>query len=109
MLDRLPDLILDTPDAPEIIGKFIARADSDSCLPTDFLEKERYQATDALVRRSLDYCYALTKDPRSVQTCWGTAIGGFTDTSTLSEKVGLFLNIQGFTRKIHFFDSMNSN
>lgn len=87
LLDRLPDLILDTPDAPEIIGKFIARADSDSCLPTDFLEKERYQATDALVRRSLDYCYALTKDPRSVQTCWGTAIGGFTDTSTLSEKI----------------------
>ena len=87
MLDRLPDLILDTPDAPEIIGKFIARADSEKCLPVNFIDEERYRAIDSLIKRSLDYCYALTKDQHSVKTCWGTAIGGFTDTSTLSEKV----------------------
>jgi programmed cell death protein 4 len=87
LLDRLADLMLDTPDAPEVIGKFIARADSESCLPKEFIDEERYRAEDSLVKRSLDYCYALTKDQHSVKTCWGTAIGGFTDTSTLSEKI----------------------
>ena len=40
----------------------------------------------------MDYSSALSKDHRSVETCWGTAIGGFTDTSVLTEKVIHLLN-----------------
>jgi len=36
VLDRLPDLSLDVPDAPEVLGKFIARAIFDEVLPPVF-------------------------------------------------------------------------
>lgn len=37
LLDDLDDLCLDTPDAPEMVGKFIARAIADDCLPPAFV------------------------------------------------------------------------
>ncbi|CAG5098605.1 Oidioi.mRNA.OKI2018_I69.XSR.g15816.t1.cds [Oikopleura dioica] len=86
LLDRLADLILDTPEAPEILGKFISRSILDGCLPDNFISEE-LRGAGSLVRRCLDYSSALNKDPRSVETCWGTAIGGFTDTSVLTEKI----------------------
>jgi programmed cell death protein 4 len=33
LLGNLTDLILDAPDAPTILGNFIARAVADDCLP----------------------------------------------------------------------------
>lgn len=33
----LPDLILDYPNAPEIVGNFLARAAADEALPHEFL------------------------------------------------------------------------
>lgn len=86
LLDRLADLILDTPDAPEILGKFVARAHLDGCLPDVFMTEE-CRESNRLGQRCLDYTFALMKDPLSVETCWGTAIGGFTDTSILTEKI----------------------
>ena len=86
-MDRLEELILDTPDAPLVVGKFVARADWDGCLPDNFLEEERYGASDTLTLKCLDQAYAVIKDSHSVATCWGTVIGGFTDTNTLTEKV----------------------
>ena len=86
-MDRLEELILDTPDAPLVVGKFVARAEWDACLPKSFLEEERYGAADPLTLKCLDHAYAVTKDAHSVATCWGTAIGGFTDTNTLTEQV----------------------
>lgn len=37
LLFNLPDLILDIPDAPTIVGNFIARAIADDCIPPKFL------------------------------------------------------------------------
>ncbi|KAB0802895.1 hypothetical protein PPYR_05081 [Photinus pyralis] len=37
LLVNLPDLILDIPDAPTIVGNFIARAIADDCIPPKFL------------------------------------------------------------------------
>jgi len=86
LLDRLPDLILDTPEAPEILGKFISRSMLEGSLPSNFRSEELHGA-GSLARRCLDYSSALSKDHRSVETCWGTAIGGFTDTTVLTEKI----------------------
>ncbi|XP_053690201.1 programmed cell death protein 4 [Sabethes cyaneus] len=36
LLENLPDLILDTPDAPHILGNFIARAVADDCIPPKY-------------------------------------------------------------------------
>ncbi|KAJ8382988.1 hypothetical protein SKAU_G00037660 [Synaphobranchus kaupii] len=38
MLKDLPDLILDTPEAPQMLGQFIARAIADHALPMGFLD-----------------------------------------------------------------------
>nr|CAD7446601.1 unnamed protein product [Timema bartmani] len=38
LLKNLSDLILDTPDAPTVLGNFIARAIADDCLPPKFVQ-----------------------------------------------------------------------
>lgn len=37
LLQNLPDLTLDTPDASVVLGNFIARAVADDCLPPKFV------------------------------------------------------------------------
>lgn len=39
ILGNLPDLILDTPEAPLILGNFLARAVADDCIPPKFVTK----------------------------------------------------------------------
>lgn len=39
LLTNLPDLILDTPDAPHCLGNFIARAVADDCLPPKYVHQ----------------------------------------------------------------------
>jgi len=39
LLKSLPDLVLDTPGAPTILGNFIARAVADDCIPPAFVNK----------------------------------------------------------------------
>lgn len=39
LLSNLPDLILDTPEAPIILGNFMARAVADDCIPPKFVAK----------------------------------------------------------------------
>lgn len=39
LLNNLPDLVLDTPDAPHLLGNFIARAVADDCLMPKFVHQ----------------------------------------------------------------------
>ncbi|ALC48570.1 Pdcd4 [Drosophila busckii] len=39
LLDNLPDLILDTPEAPVMLGNFMARAIADDCMPPKFVSR----------------------------------------------------------------------
>jgi programmed cell death protein 4 len=39
LLNSLPDLVLDTPTAPTILGNFIARAVADDCIPPKFVQQ----------------------------------------------------------------------
>lgn len=39
LLNNLPDLILDTPDAPHFLGNFIARAVADDCMPPKYVHQ----------------------------------------------------------------------
>lgn len=39
LLAQLPDLILDTPDAPHVLGNFLARAVADDCLPPKYVHQ----------------------------------------------------------------------
>lgn len=38
LLKNLPDLILDTPDAPTVLGNFLARAVADDTLPPKIIQ-----------------------------------------------------------------------
>lgn len=39
LIANLPDLILDTPDAPHLLGNFIARAVADDCMPPKYVHQ----------------------------------------------------------------------
>jgi len=54
MLNTLSDLTLDTPEAPQILGKFIARAVADDCLPPKFVSSYRGKVECEHARSALD-------------------------------------------------------
>uniref|UniRef100_A0A0B7A9Z6 Programmed cell death protein 4 n=1 Tax=Arion vulgaris TaxID=1028688 RepID=A0A0B7A9Z6_9EUPU len=41
VLNKLPDLVLDAPHAPEVVGKFLARAVADDCLPPKYIQTHK--------------------------------------------------------------------
>jgi len=85
-LDRAAELILDSPDIVNLLGKFIARAHLDAALPGEFIEMELEQAASNLVHNVMIASYALRKDAASTTKCWGET-GGFMETRLLSEKI----------------------
>lgn len=76
VLQNLPDLILDTPEAPHILGNFIARAVADDCIPPKFvthpvMEEENEYALQALKRA--DTLLNLKKGWAHLDNVWGLA------------------------------------
>jgi programmed cell death protein 4 len=70
MLDRLPDLSLDVPDAPEVLGKFIARAIFDEVLPPVFIQQAKRNNNQA--HSSLSLAHELyDKDRKILAHIWG--------------------------------------
>lgn len=54
MIENLNDLSLDTPDASNLLGMFIARAVADDCLPPKFVQGYRGKVKCTLARQALD-------------------------------------------------------
>jgi len=70
VLNRLPDLTLDVPDAAEVLGKFIARAIYDEALPPAFLNQAR--ADNPKAQGSLSLAQELyDKDRKILYHIWG--------------------------------------
>jgi len=86
IIDRADELILDTPDIVNILGKFIARAYCEKILPQKFIEIEIKNASSELIYQVMITSYGFQKDQIAIRTCWGEA-GGFLDTTKLSEKI----------------------
>ncbi|XP_043919949.1 programmed cell death protein 4 [Protopterus annectens] len=77
ILKDLPDLILDTPEAPQMLGQFIARAVADHALPLDFLDRYKGKvdcdhARAALSRAAL--LLSMKRDINRLDNVWG--VGG---------------------------------
>jgi len=70
VLDRLPDLSLDVPDAAEALGKFIARAIFDEVLPPVFLKQAKVNNQKAAGSLSLAQ-ELYDKDRKLLQHIWG--------------------------------------
>jgi len=70
VLERLPDLSLDNPDAPEALGKFIARAIFDEVLPPVFIQQAK--ASNPKAAGSLALAQELyDKDRKILNHIWG--------------------------------------
>jgi len=70
VLERLPDLSLDNPDAAEALGKFIARAIFDEVLPPVFIQQAK--ANNPKAQGSLSLAQELyDKDRKILNHIWG--------------------------------------
>ncbi|KAM6429722.1 programmed cell death protein 4-like [Rhynochetos jubatus] len=92
-LRDLPDLILDTPEAPQMLGQFIARAVADHALPLDFLERYKGRVDCEHARAALDRAAVLLRIKREVNrldSVWGVG-GGQRPVKHLVREMNLLL------------------
>ncbi|XP_060692700.1 programmed cell death protein 4-like isoform X1 [Hemiscyllium ocellatum] len=92
LLGDLPDLVLDTPEAPQMLGQFIARAMADHVLPTGFLDSYKGKVDCEQARVSLDKATVLLSMNRGVRldNVWGVG-GGLRPVKQLVKEMTLLL------------------
>ncbi|KAJ1212026.1 hypothetical protein NDU88_007372 [Pleurodeles waltl] len=93
ILKDLPDLILDTPEAPQMLGQFIARAIADHALPLNFLDRYKGQVGCEHARAALDRAAVLLRIKREIirlDNVWGVG-GGQRPVKHLIREMNLLL------------------
>jgi len=94
LLDNLPDLILDTPDAPTILGNFIARAVADECFPQNgWLKNMREHIPNEEAKLALAHVEVLLIDKLAIlrlHNVWGVG-GGAQPVKALSKRIYMLL------------------
>ncbi|XP_042196076.1 programmed cell death protein 4 [Callorhinchus milii] len=92
LLRNLPDLILDTPEAPQMLGQFVARAVADHVLTTDFLDSYKGMVDCEHARAALDRAALLLSINRGVRldSVWGVG-GGLRPVKQLVKEMNLLL------------------
>uniref|UniRef100_H3DL12 Programmed cell death protein 4 n=2 Tax=Tetraodon nigroviridis TaxID=99883 RepID=H3DL12_TETNG len=93
MLNELPDLILDTPEAPQMLGQFIARAIADHILPMSFLDCYKGKVDCDHARVALDRAAVLLRMKREIvrlDNVWGVG-GGQRPVKHLIKEMNLLL------------------
>ncbi|XP_076845606.1 programmed cell death protein 4a isoform X2 [Brachyhypopomus gauderio] len=92
-LQELPDLILDTPEAPQMLGQFIARAIADHALPMNFLNRYKGKVDCDHARAALDRASVLMtmkKEMVRLDNVWGVG-GGQRPVKHLIKEMNLLL------------------
>lgn len=93
LLHQLPDLILDTPDAPEVLGNFLARAIADDCIPPKFLHSYKGHVETAEAKAALckaDTLLSMKHGLVRLDNVWGVG-GGDRPVKYLIKKIVLLL------------------
>ncbi|XP_063313580.1 programmed cell death protein 4-like isoform X2 [Pelobates fuscus] len=93
MLSELPDLILDTPEAPQMLGQFIARAVADHALPLNFLDRYKGRVDCDHARAAVDRAAVLLRIKREIirlDNVWGVG-GGQRPVKHLIKEMNLLL------------------
>ncbi|XP_015228162.1 PREDICTED: programmed cell death protein 4 [Cyprinodon variegatus] len=93
LLRDLPDLVLDTPGAPQMVGQFIARAVSDQILSKSYLESYKGKVDCEHARAALDRAAVLLKMSMGglrIDNHWGTG-GGQRPVIQLIKEMNLLL------------------
>ncbi|CAG0916398.1 unnamed protein product [Notodromas monacha] len=93
LLKNLPELVLDTPDAANVLGKFLARCIADDCLPPAFLNgyKGKVECEHARTTLNLANTLLVMKHGMSrLDTIWGQC-GPTRPTKSLTRQIIMFL------------------
>ncbi|KAK9508469.1 hypothetical protein O3M35_006022 [Rhynocoris fuscipes] len=93
LLNNLPDLILDTPDAPIVLGNFLARAIADDCIPPKLIQILREKAENDLARTALtraDTLLSMKHGLVRLDNVWGVG-GGLRPVKYLIRQMNLLL------------------
>uniref|UniRef100_A0A8C9Z778 Programmed cell death protein 4 n=1 Tax=Sander lucioperca TaxID=283035 RepID=A0A8C9Z778_SANLU len=93
LLLELPDLVLDTPGAPQLVGQFIARAVSDQILSKSYIDGYKGRVDCQYTRVSLDRAAVLLRMSMGglrIDNQWGTG-GGQRPVIQLIKEMNLLL------------------
>ena len=94
MLRQLPDLILDTPDACDALGNFLARAIADDCIPPKFLHSYKGHPDNTVESKSAlqkaDTLLSMKHGMVRLDNVWGVG-GGVRPVKYLVKKIVLLL------------------
>uniref|UniRef100_A0A7N6C488 Programmed cell death protein 4 n=1 Tax=Anabas testudineus TaxID=64144 RepID=A0A7N6C488_ANATE len=93
LLRELPDLVLDTPGAPQLVGQFIARAVSDQILSKNYIEGYKGKVDCEYARAALDRAAVLLKMSMGglrIDNHWGSG-GGQRPVTQLIKEMNLLL------------------
>ena len=89
LLRQLPDLILDTPEAPVILGNFMARAIADDCIPPKFIHSYKGHVDNDLAKEALkkaDTLLSMKHGLVRLDNVWGVG-GGIRPVKYLIKKI----------------------
>lgn len=93
LLENLPDLVLDTPDAATVLGNFIARAVADDCLPPKFVQSYKGKVECLHARAALEHADTLLSMKHGLvrlDNVWGVG-GGMRPVKYLINQMHLLL------------------
>merc|ERR1719483_1672631 len=93
LLRQLPDLMLDTPEAPSIIGNFMARCIADDCIPPKFLNSYKGHVSEPEAIKALskaDNLLSMKHGLVRLDNVWGVG-GGIRPVKYLIKKIILLL------------------
>ena len=92
-MKNLDDLVLDTPDAPTILGNFMARAIADDCIPPKFILSYKGHVDTELAGKSLcraDTLLSIKHGLVRLDNVWGVG-GGLRPVKYLIKQIVLLL------------------
>lgn len=93
ILRRMSDLVIDAPTATDVVGKFIARAVADDCLPPKYIMKYKGTAVCPQIRLTVDHADVLLNQTHGIvrlDNIWGTG-GGTRPVKVLIKKIVMLL------------------
>lgn len=93
LLEMLPDLMLDTPNADELLGNFIARAVADDCIPPIYVKRNKEKYTEKPQKFSIEVAHDLLTSKHgliNVDRIWGFT-GGMRPVKYLIKQMHLIL------------------
>ncbi|XP_035785583.1 programmed cell death protein 4-like [Anopheles albimanus] len=102
LLYELPDIMLDTPDAPHLLGNFIARAIADDCVPPKYAYDSEREDLDTHARAALVRASALLSMPggwSKLDNVWGVG-GALRPVQTITRQMTMLLQEYVVSREI---------